>query len=95
LSFAGGAGFATLNEPPATSHRIDFDWTAGDPGQLTVWHTTYVDGVPDRTGRVQLFSAALPGMTNASISNVLAGMVEGQDEGTFGSLYLDELSFRR
>jgi len=95
LTFANGAGFAGLNEPPGTNHRIDFDWTAGDPGQLTVWHTTYVDGVPDRTGRVQLFSVALPGMRNAAISNVLAGMVEGQDEGTFGSLYLDELSFRR
>jgi FG-GAP repeat protein len=95
LTFANGAGFAGLNEPPGTSHRIDFDWTAGDPGQLTVWHITYVDGVPDRTGRVQLFSVALAGMRNASISNVLAGMVEGQDPGTFGALYLDELSFRR
>ena len=95
LTFAGGAGFATVNEPPGTSHRIDFDWTAGDPGQLTVSHTLYVDGVPDRTGRGQLFSVALPGMGNASISHVLAGMVEGQDSGTFGSLFLDELSFRR
>jgi hypothetical protein len=95
LTFAGGAGFATLNEPAGTSHRIDFDWTAGDPGQLKLWQTTYVDGVPNQAGRVALFSAALPNMRNATISNVLAGMVTGQDQGTFGSLFLDELSFRR
>ena len=95
LTFAGGAGFATLNEPAGTSHRIDFDWTNGDPGALKLWQTTYVGGVPNQTGRVPLFSAALPNMPDASISNVLAGMVAGQDPGTFGTLYLDELSFRR
>jgi len=94
-SVAGTAGFATLNEPAGTNHRIEFTWEGGDPGRLTVWHTTYVKGAPDQTGRVQLFSVPLPGMRNATISNVLAGMVTGQDVGTYGSFYLDELSFRR
>ena len=95
LQFVGGAGFAVLNEPANVSHRIDFEWRAGNPGHLTVWHTKVVGGSADATGRVQLFAVDLPATQNAFVNDVFAGMVSGQDAGTYGSLYLDELSFRR
>ena len=40
-------------------------------------------------------SVPLPGMQNAVINHVFAGMFAGQDSGTFGTLYLDEFSFKR
>jgi hypothetical protein len=98
LRFAGGAGFALLDSRTGgggRNNRIDFEWAAGDPGRLTVWHTLYVDGVPDGNGTRLLFSVPLPDSAGAFVNHVVAGMVSGQDNGTFGSLYLDELSFRR
>ena len=95
LQFAGGAGFALLNDANGHNNRIDFEWTAGNPGHLTVWRTRYVNGVPDPNSKLQLFSVDLPGTQNAVINHVFAGMVSGQDIGTSGRLYLDELSFRR
>ncbi|HXT19561.1 MAG TPA: hypothetical protein VN923_02315, partial [Thermoanaerobaculia bacterium] len=97
LQFAGGAGFALNNpgDPSTHNNRIDFSWRAGNPGHLTVWRTRYQNGVPDGSGKQLLFDVDLPGATNAVINQVFAGMVAGQDAGTFGKLYLDELSFRR
>ena len=94
LRVAASAFFAAA-DPTSRNNRIDFEWTAGSPGHLTMWRTRFVNGVPDASGRVLMFSVDLPGMQNAAINHVLAGMVSGQDPGTFGSLYLDELSFRR
>ena len=68
---------------------------AASLGHLTVWKTRYVNGAPDGTAGSSLFSVDLPGMQTPSINHVFAGMVAGQDSGTFGALYLDELSFRR
>jgi hypothetical protein len=78
--------------------KIDFEWragTAGAPGQLTVWRTLFSTGEPAASGKVQLFSVPLPNTTNAVINAVAVGMVSGQDQGTVGQLFLDELSFRR
>ncbi len=60
-----------------------------------MWRTRFVNGAPDAAGRVLLFSVDLPGMQNAVINHVRTGMITGQDSGTYGPLYLDELSFRR
>jgi hypothetical protein len=60
-----------------------------------MWRTRFVDGKPDESGQVLLFSVDLPGMQSAVINNVFAGMIVGQDAGTFGTLFLDEFSFRR
>ena len=95
MRFAGGAGFALLNNANDRNNRIDFEWTGGALGHLTVWNTRYLNGAPDSNGRQLLFSVDLPGMQNAVVNHVFAGMVAGQDTGTYGALYLDELSFRR
>jgi hypothetical protein len=95
LQFAGGAGFTTNNpgDPNTHNNRIDWSWRAGNPGHLTVWHTRFVNGVPGT--RQLLFDVDLPGTANAVINHAFAGMVSGQDSGTSGSFFLDELSFRR
>ncbi|HET9767676.1 MAG TPA: FG-GAP repeat protein [Thermoanaerobaculia bacterium] len=95
LQFAGGAGFAANDpgDPNTHNNRIDWSWRAGNPGHLTVWHTRYVNGVPDT--RRLLFDVDLPGASNAAIKHAFAGMVAGQDAGTYGAFFLDEISFRR
>jgi hypothetical protein len=95
LQFAGGGIFALANDPNWRNNRIDFAWTRGNPGHLTMWRTRYMSGVPDASGRIEMFSINLPGMQNAAINYVFAGMFAGQDPGTFGTLYLDEFSFSR
>jgi hypothetical protein len=93
--FSGGGFFALDGDPSFANNRIDFEWTRGNPGQLTMWRTRYVSGAPDASGRIQMFSASLPGMQNAAINYVFAGLFAGQDPGTLGTLYLDEFSFSR
>ncbi len=95
LEFAASGTIATPGDPNGHNNRIDFTWTAGSPGHLTVWLTRFVGGGPDARGRVQLFSVDLPGAGTAVIDHVFAGMVFGQKAGTSGKLFLDELSFRR
>jgi hypothetical protein len=90
---SGGAFLAPANDPNWRHNRVDFEWTAGNPGHLTMWRTRYLNGVPDANGRIQMLSVDLPGMQNAVINYVYAGMIGGQGAGTFGALYLDELSF--
>ncbi len=97
LRFAGSGTIAEVNrnDPSQRNVLIEFEWTAGDPGQLTMWRTRFVGGAPDAEGRVLLFSNPLPDARSAVVNQVFVGMVFGQDRGTFGSLYLDEISFRR
>jgi hypothetical protein len=96
---SAGAGFLACatavcgNLASWHNNRIDFEWRAGNPGHITVWRTRYIAGAPDWSGRVQILSADLPGMGGARINSVFAGMYAGQDPGTYGALYLDELSF--
>ncbi|HEV8629375.1 MAG TPA: FG-GAP repeat protein [Thermoanaerobaculia bacterium] len=100
FQFSGGGFFACAAAPcgnPADFHntRIDYAWTAGNPGHLTMWRTRYVGGVPDANGKIQMFSVDLPDMSGAVINHAFAGMFTGQATGTSGKLFLDELSFRR
>lgn len=100
FQFSGGSFFACAASPcgiQANWHdnRIDFQWTAGNPGHLTVFRTRYLNGVPDATGTVQMFSVNMPGMQSAVINYVFAGMFASHDPGTFGTLYLDEFTFNR
>ncbi len=95
LQFAGSGVIANLADPSSRNIRIEFEWRAGNPGHLTMWRTRFVNGAPDATGRVQMFSADLPSHGSAVVNHVYVGMVSGQDSGTYGPLYLDELSFRR
>jgi hypothetical protein len=97
LQFAGGGTIADANpnDPGLRNIRIEFEWRAGNPGHLTMWRTRFVNGNPDANGRVQLFSVDLPEHGTAAVNHVFAGMVFGQDRGTFGVLYLDEISLRR
>ena len=60
-----------------------------------MWKTRFLNGVPDANGRVLMLDVDLPGQQNAVINHVSAGVIAGQDAGTSGKLYLDELGFRR
>ena len=98
--FSGGSFFACADASCGIvanwrNNRIDFEWKAGNPGHLTMWRTRYLNGVPDASGTVQMFSVGLPGMQSAVINYVFAGMFGSHDPGTFGTLYLDEFSFQR
>ena len=95
LQFAGSGVITDAGDPNGHNTRIDYEWRGGSPGHLTVWKTRFIGGVPDANGKVMFFSVDLPNTQNAVINHVLAGVVQGQDSGTFGKLYLDELSFRR
>jgi hypothetical protein len=98
FQFSGGSFLACAAQPCGIvgnwhNNRVDFSWTAGDPGNLTMWRTRYIGGVPDATGTVQMFSVPLPGMQSAVINYAFAGMFASHDPGTSGTLYLDEFSF--
>jgi hypothetical protein len=95
LQIVTPAVLAPKNSADGRNIKIDYEWRAGNPGQLTVWRTFFSTGVPAPSGKVQLFSVALPNTTNAVINSVSIGMVTGQDSGTNGQLFLDEISFRR
>ena len=95
FQFTAGAFFALANNVNWKNNRIDFSWTRGNPGNLTMWRTRYVNGAPDASGTIQMFSAGLPGMQNAVINFAFAGMFASHDPGTSGTLYLDEFSFSR
>ncbi len=95
FQFSGGGFFAPDNDASFNNNRIDFEWTRGNPGQLTMRRTRFLNGVPDATGTVQMFSVSLPGMQSAVISHVFAGMFAGHDAGTAGVLHLDEFVFKR
>jgi hypothetical protein len=95
FQFSGGGFFAPDSDASFNNNRIDFEWTRGNPGQLTMRRTRFLGGVPDSTGTVQMFSVPLPGMQNAVINHVFAGMFAGHDVGTAGTLYLDEFVFTR
>ena len=92
--FSGGSFFA-LRHANWHNTRIDFSWTRGNPGTLTMWRTLYTNGAPDPSGTIQMFTASLPGMQNAVINYVFAGMFASHDPGTSGVLYLDGFSFSR
>jgi hypothetical protein len=94
FQLAAGGAFAP-SSPSFADTRIEFHWSAGDPARLTLWRTRFVDGAPDSTGRVLMSTLALPGMSAAAIDHAFAGMLAGHDRGTFGTLYLDEIAFRR
>ena len=94
FQLSAGGSFAP-SVPSFADNRIEFFWAAGDPGRLTLWRTRFVDGQPDSTGRVLMSTLALPGMSGAAIDHVFAGMLAGHDAGTSGTLYLDEIAFRR
>jgi hypothetical protein len=98
--FSGGSFFACADSSCGIvanwhNNRIDFQWNAGNPGQLTMWRTRYLNGAPDASGTIQMFSVNLPGMQSAVINYVFAGMFTSHDPGTFGTLYLDEFVFNR
>ena len=98
FQLAGSGEIAAVGAANGRNVKIEYDWRAGNPGRLTVFRTRFVNsvpGIPDATGRVQLFAVDLPGTTAAVINNVHAGMVFGQPPGTSGVLRLDEFTFRR
>jgi hypothetical protein len=95
FQLSGSGFFALDNDASFANNRIDFEWTRGNPGLLTLRRTRFIDGVPDANGTILMFSTILPGMQSAVINHVFAGMFAGQQAGTSGPLYLDELVFKR
>jgi hypothetical protein len=92
FQLSGSGFFAADGDPSFANTRIEFAWRAGSPGQLTMWRTLFRNGAPGP--RVEMFSASLPGMRGV-INHAFAGVFAGHRPGTFGTLYLDEISFRR
>jgi hypothetical protein len=91
-----GSGLVALANGTDRNLRFDFEWRAGSPGQLAVWRTAAGEfSVPDPAFQAQLFSVPLPGAGSSVVNHITAGVVSGVDQGTFGRLILDELSFRR
>lgn len=95
--FTGNGFFALYGSALFDENKIDFEWTAGNPGTLTMYRTLYVNGVPDASGKIQMFSAPTPGMGTAGINYVFVGMLNplSHHPGTVGDLHLDEFVFTR
>lgn len=95
--FTGNGFFALYGSAFFDENKIDFEWTAGNPGTLTMYRTLYVNGVPDASGKIQMFSAPTPGMGTAGINYVFVGMLNplSHHPGTYGDLHLDEFVFTR
>jgi len=93
--FSGTGFLALYNSAFFAENLVEFEWTAGDPGNLTVYRTVWTNGAPDPSGRVQLMNVPLPGQANVVINKVLAGYFAGLKVGTSGSLFLDEFVFTR
>lgn len=95
--FTGNGFFALYGNALFDENKIDWEWTAGNPGTLTMYRTLYVDGVPDASGKIQMFTAPTPGMATAGINNVFVGMLNtlSHNNGTVGDLHLDEFVFTR
>jgi hypothetical protein len=95
LQFAGGVAFAAVGDPNGHNVRLDFEWSAGNPGHLRLWKTRYIGGAPDGAGTVLILDLGLPGAGTAVVNALYMGMVSGKDPGTYGQLYLDELQLSR
>jgi hypothetical protein len=61
-----------------------------------MWRTRYVNGVPDTGGMVEMLSLDLP-MPGAVVNVISVGTfgIGNQPPGSFGRIFLDELSFAR
>jgi hypothetical protein len=99
FQLSGSGLLAPDGDPSFANTRVEFAWQAGEPGRLTMWRTRFRNGFAEPGGRIEMFSATLPGMhipgRFSEIDNVFVGMFAGHRPGTFGTLYLDEISFRR
>jgi hypothetical protein len=93
--FSGNGFFARRSLPTTfASNRIDFEWTAGDPGNLKVYRTniTSTGAVGTKT---LMFDVPLPGQATARINYVFAGEFAGKASAIQGTCDFDEFSFNR
>jgi len=97
FAFTGNGFFAIYQDSYFESVKIEYEWTAGNPGNLKMWRTTYIGTSPDPSGRVQMFDVAVPGMGTAAINHVFVGMLNPNTHrpGTYGTVELDEFAFTR
>jgi hypothetical protein len=96
---AGSAVFACAAPPCGNpsewrNNHLELQWRNGNPGRLNVWRTRYVNGVPDPASRISLFALNLP-MPGARFDRLALGKIGPQSAGTFGQIFLDEISFTR
>jgi hypothetical protein len=92
---AGAAAFAPANpsDPATHNNRIDFTWRAGSPGHLTMWRTRFTNGAPNGAGC--RCSTSHCRRTASAVINHVSREWCRSGRRHVGSLYLDELSFRR
>ena len=94
--FTGNGWFANPNDPYFATTKIEYSYTAGDPGNLTMWRTLYHGATPDPTGQIQMFSVPVPGQATAAINYVFAGMFNKSTHPSIsGDFYLDEFVYTR
>jgi hypothetical protein len=93
--FSGNGFFAKRSLPTVfAQNRIDYEWTAGDPGNLKAWRTNIDSG--GNVGSTQLmFDVPLPGQANARINYVFAGYFAAKAAQTAGTCDFDEFVFNR
>ena len=95
-TFTNGGFFALPDNPTFNQTQIEFEWTAGDPGNLKVWRTLWIGGMPDPSGQILIFDTPVSGQGTAAINYVFAGMFnKSTHPGIAGTVYLDEFEFRR
>lgn len=93
--FTGNGFFALTDNPAWSENRIDFSYTCGSPGNLTMWRTLYTGGAPGAT--IEMFNVPLTNSPNGHVNWVFVGMLNEASHfnGTVGSVYLDEFTFSR
>lgn len=88
--------FALPNSTAFNEVFIEFDWSAGNPGRLQMWRTTYSNGTAT-SARTQMFDTPVVGQQNAAVNHVFTGMFNpgSHQPGTVGTVGLDEFTFAR
>jgi len=94
--FTGNGFLAQDGNPLFASTKIDYSYTIGDPGSLTMWRTLYIDATPHSSGQIQMFSVSVPGQAGAAINYVIPGMFnKNTHPGVAGDFYLDQFVYTR
>ena len=91
-----GNGFIASRAFPFSfaQNRIDFEWTAGNPGTIKAWSTN-IDGSGAVGATTLIIDRPLNGQSTARINYVFAGHFAAKHAATNGNLDLDEFSFSR
>lgn len=94
-SFTGNGFLALADNPAWSENRVDWQYSCGNPGSLSMQRTLYTGGVPGAT--FDLLNVSVPNATGGEINWVFVGVVNPGSvlAGTSGDIDLDEFEFAR